>query len=112
LERLLRRSEISYRHLAEFLEAEGELTGREISEIEVEGKDRGFIERQSRDIERFKKMESVRIPDGIDFGAIAGLSNEIKEKLMRFKPVSIGQASRISGVTPAAISILMVYLKR
>ncbi len=111
LEQLLKRSEISYERLTELAGSNGKLHRNEISEIEVEIKYRGFIERQARDIEKFKRIEKIKIPKDMDFYSIRGLSNEMKEKFERFKPVSVGQASRISGVTPAAISILMVYLK-
>lgn len=111
LERLLKRSEISYDKLKEFAWPQDALSREEISELEVEIKYKGFIERQNRNIEKFKKIESIRIPGGLDFSLIRGLSNEMKEKFDRFRPLSVGQASRISGVTPAAISILMVYLK-
>jgi tRNA uridine 5-carboxymethylaminomethyl modification enzyme len=63
-------------------------------------------------IERSKRLEDVAFPEGFDFGAILGLTTEVTEKLKKIKPYSLGQASRISGVTPAAISILMVNLKR
>jgi tRNA uridine 5-carboxymethylaminomethyl modification enzyme len=111
LERLLKRSEISFDKVTELAGSNGRFTRDEVSEIEVEVKYRGFIERQSRDIEKFKRIEDIKISRDIDFYSIRGLSNEIKEKLNRFRPLSVGQASRISGVTPAAISILMVYLK-
>lgn len=111
LERLLKRSEISYDKLKEFAGPQDALSREEISELEVEIKYKGFIERQNRNIEKFKKIEGIRIPGGLDFSLIRGLSNEMKEKFDRFRPLSVGQASRISGVTPAAISILMVYLK-
>ncbi|MDB4349695.1 tRNA uridine-5-carboxymethylaminomethyl(34) synthesis enzyme MnmG [Omnitrophica bacterium] len=111
LERLLKRVEISYEKIAELADTNERLSRDEVSELEVEVKYRGFIERQNRDIEKFKRIENIKIPQDIDFYSIRGLSNEIKEKLRRFKPLSVGQASRISGVTPAAISILMVYLK-
>jgi len=111
LDRMLKRPHVFYSDIA----GQGTDTAfstDEISEIEVEIKYKGFIERQDRDIERFKKIEKMRIPDGLDFGSIKGLSNEIKEKLTILRPASVGQASRISGITPAAISLLMVRLKR
>lgn len=80
--------------------------------IESEIKYAGYIKRQFSEIKQFKNLERIRIPISFDFSSIPGLSNEIKEKLNRFKPLSLGQASRISGVTPVAISILMVYLKK
>ena len=109
LDRLLKRPHVSYREIAGL---ESRLGRSEISEIEVEIKYKGFVDRQDRDIKNFKKIEKIRIPADLDFSSIRGLSNEIKEKLGRFRPVSVGQASRISGVTPVAISLLMVYLKK
>jgi len=81
-------------------------------EIEIEVKYSGFIQRQLKDVEKFKNLEKIRIPEAVDYTEIPGLSAEIKEKLDKFKPLNLGQASRISGVTPAAISILMVYLRK
>jgi tRNA uridine 5-carboxymethylaminomethyl modification enzyme len=72
----------------------------------------GYIDRQVEQVARFKKMENVRLPDDIDYRALPGLSNEVVEKLGRVRPASLGQASRISGVTPAAIAILQVHLRR
>ncbi len=72
----------------------------------------GYIRRQMEQVERSKHLEDSKIPDDIDYGAIAGLSNEVTEKLLKVRPVSLGQACRISGMTPAAISILQVYLKK
>ena len=72
----------------------------------------GYLERQDRDIESFKKDESVIIPDGIDYEKLSGLSNEIKSKLVQVKPKTLGQAIRIDGVTPAAIIILLSHIKK
>jgi tRNA uridine 5-carboxymethylaminomethyl modification enzyme len=72
----------------------------------------GYIRRQMEQVERSKYLEHSKIPNDFDYRAIAGLSNEVKEKLLKVRPVSLGQASRISGITPAAISILQVYLKK
>ena len=71
----------------------------------------GYIQKQLREIERFKNMERVKIPPDFDFSTVHGLSNELKEKLTGIKPTTIGQVSRIEGITPAAISVLMVALK-
>jgi tRNA uridine 5-carboxymethylaminomethyl modification enzyme len=68
--------------------------------------------RQQEQIERFKRLENLKIPEDMDFQSIIGLSTEVKEKLSKMRPISIGQASRISGVTPAATSILIVNLKK
>jgi tRNA uridine 5-carboxymethylaminomethyl modification enzyme len=81
-------------------------------QAEIEIKYAGFIQRQLKDVERFKHLEKIRLPQGIDYTLIPGVSREIKEKLSSFKPLNLGQASRISGVTPAAVSLLMVYLRK
>ena len=81
-------------------------------QAEIEIKYAGFIQRQLKDVERFKHLEKIRIPQSIDYAIIPGVSREIKEKLSSFKPLNLGQASRISGVTPAAVSLLMVYLRK
>jgi tRNA uridine 5-carboxymethylaminomethyl modification enzyme len=80
-------------------------------QVAVEIKYEGYIKRQLKEIERFKSMERVKIPVGFNFSEVHGLSNELKEKLAGIKPTSLGQVSRIEGITPAAISVLMVALK-
>lgn len=80
--------------------------------VEIDVKYAGFVVRQLAEVERFKNLEKIRLPADMDYSCMSGLSREIREKLTRFKPLNLGQASRISGVTPAAISILMVYLKK
>ena len=75
-------------------------------------KRQGYIERQQLEIDKLKRNEDTVLPENIDFEAVKGLSNEVKQKLMDHKPANIGQASRISGVTPAAISLLLVHLKK
>ncbi|KJR99519.1 MAG: tRNA uridine 5-carboxymethylaminomethyl modification protein [Desulfobulbaceae bacterium BRH_c16a] len=81
-------------------------------EIELQVKFKGYIDRQDEQVARFKKMESMLLPKNIDYRSLSGLSNEVVEKLTRIQPVSLGQASRISGITPAAISVLQVHLKK
>jgi len=81
-------------------------------EIELQVKFKGYIDRQEEQVARFKKMESVHLPKDIDYRSLSGLSNEVVEKLTRIQPLSLGQASRISGITPAAISVLQVHLKK
>ncbi len=81
-------------------------------EIELRVKFKGYIDRQHEQVARFKKMESVLLPHDFTYSGLSGLSNEVVEKLTRVQPVSLGQASRISGVTPAAISVLQVHLKK
>jgi tRNA uridine 5-carboxymethylaminomethyl modification enzyme len=72
----------------------------------------GYIRRQTEQVERTRHLEGTQIPDDFDYKTIPGLSNEVKEKFLRVRPISIGQASRISGITPAAISIVQIYLKK
>ena len=114
LKELLRRPEISYRDL-EFFESNGNqslITEDVVSQIEMDIKYEGYIKRQMEQIEKFKKLEDYVIPQSFSYKNIPGLSNEIIQKLTSVQPNSLGQANRISGVTPAAISVLMVYLKR
>ena len=81
-------------------------------QIEIQAKYQGYIDRQAEEVQRNQANEETRLPADIDYGAIGGLSAEIRQKLARHQPETIGQASRIQGMTPAAISILLVYLKR
>ncbi len=81
-------------------------------EIELQVKFKGYIDRQSEQVARFKKMESMLLPQDMDYRSLSGLSNEVVEKLTKIQPLSLGQASRISGITPAAISVLQVHLKK
>jgi tRNA uridine 5-carboxymethylaminomethyl modification enzyme len=90
------------------LEVEQEI----LDEVETQIKYDGYIQREKGHIKRFKEMENKKIPVSFDYDGVSSLSHEVSEKLKRFRPVSLGQASRISGVTPAAISILMVELGR
>ncbi|MEZ4485916.1 MAG: tRNA uridine-5-carboxymethylaminomethyl(34) synthesis enzyme MnmG, partial [Syntrophotaleaceae bacterium] len=81
-------------------------------QLEIAIKYEGYIQRQVEQVERFKKAESMLIPDGFDYLALTALSAEVREKLERIRPQSLGQAARIPGVTPAAVSILAVMLRR
>jgi tRNA uridine 5-carboxymethylaminomethyl modification enzyme len=81
-------------------------------QAEVEIKYSGYIDRQTEMVERFRKIENVRLPDNLNYADITGLSSEVCEKLSVIRPQSLGQASRISGMTPAAISLLSVYLRK
>ena len=112
LEELLRRPELSYEELSVFDPGQPQISPAIAQEIEIQVKYQGYIERQEEQIARFKKMERVKIPLNLDFSSIPSLSTEVKEKLSKIQPVSLGQASRISGITPAALSILLVYLKK
>jgi tRNA uridine 5-carboxymethylaminomethyl modification enzyme len=80
--------------------------------IEIEVKYKGYIDRALNDIEKFKELENIEIPHNLDFRIVHGLSNEIKEKFIKLRPRNLGQAQRISGVTPSAIFALMVFLKK
>ncbi len=114
LKELLRRPEISYRDL-EFFElntSQDSISEDVVSQIEIEVKYEGYIKRQMEQVDKFKKLEDFIIPVSFSYDSIPGLSNEIVQKLTNVRPNSLGQATRISGVTPAAISVLMVYLKR
>jgi tRNA uridine 5-carboxymethylaminomethyl modification enzyme len=83
-----------------------------IEQLEIEAKYAGYVERQREDVERGRLQEEARLPDDIDYGKIHGLSIEVRQKLNQLRPATLGQATRISGVTPAAVSVLQVYLKR
>jgi tRNA uridine 5-carboxymethylaminomethyl modification enzyme len=83
-----------------------------LREVEIEVKYSGFIQRQIAEVERFRNIEKIKLPTGLDYHSIDSLSREIREKLTSVRPLNLGQASRISGVTPAAIAILMVYLRK
>lgn len=110
---LLKRPEITYAALAPIDENRPEgLLPQAIEQVEINIKYEGYIARQMMQIERFKKMEDHRLPDDIDYGSIKGLRLEARQKLDKIRPQSIGQASRISGVSPADISVLLVYLKQ
>jgi tRNA uridine 5-carboxymethylaminomethyl modification enzyme len=80
-------------------------------QVEIEIKYEGYISRQLAEIDKFRHLEQIKLPEDFDYSQVHGLSNELKEKLGRIKPRSIGQASRISGFTPAAVSVLMVALR-
>ena len=114
LKEILRRPEISYSALSLLPGGDSapELLEDVLTQIEMEIKYEGYIKRQIEQIEKFRKVENLGIPEGFSYDDIPGLSKEIVQKLSRVRPGSLGQASRISGITPAAISVLMVYLKR
>jgi tRNA uridine 5-carboxymethylaminomethyl modification enzyme len=112
LEGLLKRPELSYQDLCLFDPPPSDIPDAIIKQIEIQVKYQGYIDRQQQQVERFKKLEGVVIPPEMDYNEIKGLSREVREKLLRIKPYTLGQTSRISGITPAAISILMIYLKK
>jgi len=109
---VLRRQDVTYSSLMQLVGQPG-VDDREITElVEIEIKYDGYIKRQLQQIASFKKLETRRIPTTFDYDAVSGFSKEVLEKLKRVRPASIGQASRISGVTPAAVSLLLVALER
>ncbi|MCG9055597.1 tRNA uridine-5-carboxymethylaminomethyl(34) synthesis enzyme MnmG [Laribacter hongkongensis] len=113
LEELLRRPGVDYATLATLPAFGGEaLTGAVAEQVEIQVKYQGYIDRQHEEVARREATEHVRIPAAFDFSAVSGLSKEVQQKLALHRPETLGQASRISGVTPAAISLLHVYLKR
>ncbi|RJP27906.1 MAG: tRNA uridine-5-carboxymethylaminomethyl(34) synthesis enzyme MnmG [Candidatus Omnitrophota bacterium] len=112
LEEILRRPQVHIKDLVKAGLIRLKIPDFALPQVETEVKYSGFIQRQLKDVERFKNLERIKIPESIDYKNISGVSHEIKEKLARFRPLNLGQASRISGVTPAAISLLMVYLKK
>jgi tRNA uridine 5-carboxymethylaminomethyl modification enzyme len=110
---LLRRPEMDYARLTTVAELGPAVDDAEVAtQVEVQAKYSGYLERQREEIERQRRHESTAIPDGFDYDRVRGLSSEVLLKLKRSLPATIGQASRISGVTPAAISLLLVHLKR
>ena len=110
LARLMKRPGISYDDIIKLEDKGSELSYYEKVQLEIDRKYTGYIERELAKIKKLSTLEKIRIPERFDYSRIGGLSNEIKEKLNHFNPRSLGQASRISGITPAAISILMVKL--
>jgi tRNA uridine 5-carboxymethylaminomethyl modification enzyme len=112
LAQLLRRNEIFLEHLSLFDPALDGIEASIAEEVETRVKYEGYISRQERQVEKLKKMEHTRLPDEIDYGSVYGLSREVREKLSEVRPLSLGQASRISGITPAALMAIQVHLKR
>ena len=111
LAELMCRPELSYEKLAEIDPKRTPLPDDVIEQVEIEVKYEGYIERQMRQVEQYKKMEKKKIPADLDYNDISSLRLEARQKLIAYKPVSVGQASRISGVSPADISVLLIYLE-
>jgi tRNA uridine 5-carboxymethylaminomethyl modification enzyme len=112
LANLLKRPEIRYQQLSELFPPDCPLSELEQDRLETEIKFAGYFKRQEQDIERVRRMENIEIPRDFPYSAIAGLSVEVRERLHQLQPRTLGQASRISGVTPAAVSLLSIFLKR
>ena len=109
---LLKRTELSYDKLAEIDDDRPELTLQEKNEVEIQIKYEGYIKMEEKQVEKFKELETKKIPESIDYNKIDGLRIEARQKLSKIRPLSIGQASRISGVSPADISVLLIYLHK
>ncbi|MGN0998836.1 MAG: tRNA uridine-5-carboxymethylaminomethyl(34) synthesis enzyme MnmG, partial [Faecousia sp.] len=109
---LLRRPQIGYSDLAPFDANRPSLPAAVTEEVEIQIKYAGYLARQEKQVEEFKKEESRRLPEDLDYDAIAGLRLEARQKLSQIRPVSIGQAGRISGVSPADIAVLLIYLEQ
>ncbi len=113
---LLRRPEVGYDDVVELIGAtpfeDDRLATQVRAQIEVAAKYAGYIERQEEEIARQRRNEETRLPEDLDYAHVAGLSNEVRQKLAQIRPATVGQAARIAGVTPAAVSILLVHLKR
>ena len=111
LAELIRRPELSYEDIEEIDEGREKLPDDVIEQINITIKYKGYIDRQNQQVHQFKKLESRRLPDDIDYEQIKNLRLEARQKLSKIRPENIGQASRISGVSPADISVLLVYMK-
>ncbi len=109
---LLRRPEVDARRLLSFLEG-GEAIPEQVgAQVEIQAKYAGYIVRQQTDIDKTLRYDNLRLPDSLDYTGVPGLSNEVSQKLKAQRPETLGQASRIPGMTPAAISLLLIYLKK
>ena len=109
---LVRRPQISYLDIAPFDLGRPELPDSIAEEVEIQLKYAGYLARQLKQVEEFKKEESRLLPADLDYNAISGLRLEARQKLSEIRPVSIGQAGRISGVSPADIAVLLIYLEQ
>ncbi|HTF97433.1 MAG TPA: tRNA uridine-5-carboxymethylaminomethyl(34) synthesis enzyme MnmG [Cellvibrio sp.] len=108
---LLKRPELAYADIA-YLKGEAIANEAAAEQVEIEAKYSGYIERQQEDVNRLRAYENTIIPDDFDYSQVDGLSNEVKQKLIAARPQTLARASRISGITPAAISLVLVYLKK
>jgi len=108
---LMKRPELSYANVMKMIGIEPSLNFDEASTLEIEVKYDGYVKRQNEAIERFRRLEDAPIPEWVDFHSVTGLSNEAKERLSKLRPRSLGQAARMAGITPAAVSLLAVHIK-
>jgi tRNA uridine 5-carboxymethylaminomethyl modification enzyme len=111
LDQLLKRNELDYSAVGTLAGGCENIGKRVVKQVEIGIKYEGYIERQYKEIEKFRNLEKMKIPEGFDFSKVHGLSNELKGKLSSVRPASLGQASRIDGMTPAAVSVLMIAMK-
>jgi tRNA uridine 5-carboxymethylaminomethyl modification enzyme len=110
---LLKMPEVRLVELLRWAESDdADLDAAVIGQVEVQGKYAGYLDRQQQDIERTREQHSIVLPDNLDYSLVKGLSNEVRQKLAEHRPETIAQASRLSGMTPAAISLLLVHLKK
>ena len=111
LDQLLKRAELDYTAVNTLASSSNTISGKVARQVEIEIKYEGYIKRQLKEIDRFKNLERMKIPPDFDFTRVHGLSNELKEKLSNVMPSSLGQASRIDGITPAGLSVIMIAIK-
>ena len=109
---LLRRPEMTYATIIEILEETHQLPSDVEEQVEIQTKYEGYINKSLQQVDKVKRMEQKKIPEDLDYSKIDSLATEAREKLAQVKPLNIAQASRISGVNPADISILLVYLEQ
>ncbi len=109
---LIKRTELNYEKLKEIDDERPELSKAEREQVEIQIKYEGYIKLQEKQVEEFKKLENKKLPSNIDYNQIKGISLEARQKLNEYKPSSVGQASRISGISPADISVLLIYLEK
>ena len=109
---ILKRPELDIEDLMPFIDAADDYPAAVRAQAEVKVKYAGYLDRQQQEIDKASRHEQTQLPDSLDYDAVRGLSNEVCQKLAQHRPSTIGQAGRISGVTPAAISLLLVHLKR
>ena len=116
---LLRRPEVDYADLIEIAgeapdaaELDDRIAAQRVLELEVRARYAGYIERQHEEIERTREQESAPLPGDLDYAQVSGLSNEVRQRLAEVRPLTLGQAARVPGVTPAAVSLLMIHMKR
>lgn len=112
LEQLLKRPDVSMAQICQEADIFADIPDKVLEQVEIAIKYEGYIDRQRQQVERFYEHEKIMIPEDMDYGAVASLSAEVKEKLIKFKPMSLGQAGRIQGITPAAVAVLNVYLRK